>query len=332
MSSPDSPPQPARVPIDVSFVAAAERIRGVVRRTPLMPLEHPLAKPYDLRLKLECQQETGSFKARGAWNQISQLTDAQRTAGVVTTSSGNHGRALAWAAGRAGVPATICMPADAYPNKIEACCELGAEVRLGATRPETDAICRALASEGKTLIHPYDALRTIEGAGTVGLELAEDWPDVDIVVIPIGGGGLISGMSLALRDRLGSGVRILGVEPSGAPTMTRALEAGFPVDLLEITTGVQGLCPLNVGALNRQIVADNVDRVLLVEDADVFRAQALLVNELGLVVEPAGAAALAAVLFGGALDGLEGVHSVAIVVSGGNPAPEQLAAIREARA
>jgi len=327
MSSPDSPP---RLPIDVSFVSAAQRIHGVVKRTPLVPFQHALSAGRDLRLKLECQQETGSFKARGAWNQISQLTESERQAGVVTTSSGNHGRALAWAAQRAGVPATICMPADAYPNKIEACRALGADVRLGATRPETDALCRALVAEGKTLVHPYDALRTIEGAGTVGLELAEDWPDVDVVVVPIGGGGLISGVALALRDRLGAGVQIVGVEPAGAPTMTRALAAGHPVDLPEITTAVQGLCPLNVGALNHQIVADNVDRIVLVEDNDVFRAQALLVNELRLVVEPAGAATLAAVLFGGALDGLDEPYSVAVVISGGNPAPEQLVAVREA--
>lgn len=321
-----SAPSPhAATPIDISFVQAAARLEGVVRRTPLAPLKHDRL---DLRLKLECLQETGSFKARGAWNQIAQLTDDERRAGVVTTSSGNHGRALAWAAGRGGVPATICMPSDAYPNKIEACRELGAEVRLGATRPETDAICHELAAGGKTLIHPYDSLRTIEGAGTVGLELAEDWPDVDVVVVPIGGGGLISGTALALRERLGPRPVLLGVEPCGAATMTRALEAGHPVDLPEITTAVQGLCPLNVGVLNRQIAAANVDRVVLVDDESVFRAQALLVNQEGLVVEPAGAAALAAVLFGDALEGLD-LGRVAVVVSGGNPAPEQLEAIRK---
>jgi len=311
--------------IDVSFVQAAGRLEGVVQRTPLRGLAH---EQLELRLKLECLQETGSFKARGAWNQIAQLTDAERKAGVVTTSSGNHGRALAWAAGRAGVPATICMPGDAYPNKIQACRDLGAEVRLGETRPETDAICRELAAAGKTLIHPYDSLRTIEGAGTVGLEIADEWPDVDVVVVPIGGGGLISGVALALRDRLGKSVTIIGVEPAGAATMSLALEAGHPVDLPEITTGVQGLCPLNVGVLNQQVAAANVDRVVLIDDESVFRAQAKLVNEEGLVVEPAGAAALAAVLYGDALVGLEKKRRIAVVVSGGNPAPEQLESIR----
>ena len=342
-------PSPRPVPIDVSFPAAAERLVGVVRRTPLSAAADLGLTPalleargldeaarrlaaMDLWLKLECLQETGSFKARGAWNQISRLDEAQRAAGVVTTSSGNHGRALAWAAARAGVPATICMPADAYPNKIEACRELGADVRLGSTRPETDALCLELAAGGKTLVHPYDAARTVEGAGTVGLEIAEERPGVEVVVAPIGGGGLIAGTSLALRDRLGSNVAIHGGEPSGAATMGRALAAGEPVDLPEITTGVQGLCPLNVGALNLQLAQANVAAVHGLADEPIFRAQGLYVNDLELVVEPAGAATLAGVLLEGVLDPLledrDAPLEVVLVVSGGNPAPEQLAAVR----
>lgn len=318
-------------PISVSFVSAATRIAGVARRTPLEATD--LGGPgIDLRLKLECLQATGSFKVRGAWNQIAQLTEAQRAAGVVTTSSGNHGRALAWAAARAGVPATICMPADAYPNKIQACRDLGADVRLGATRTGTDDICRELAAGGMTLIHPYDDLRTIEGAGTVGLEIAEDWPDVEVVVLPIGGGGLISGSALALRDQLGDRVRIIGVEPEGAPTMSRALAHGAPVTLEEMTTNVQGLCPPNVGEVNRQIVERAVDAVVLVPDRDVFAAQAVLVNELGHVVEPAGAATLGAWRAGLLAEHIGDATSIALVVSGGNPAPEQLASMRSAGA
>jgi len=321
-------------PISVSFAAAANRIAGVVRRTPLeaTDLGSQLGGDVDLRLKLECLQETGSFKVRGAWNQLAQLTPAQRAAGVVTTSSGNHGRALAWAARRAGVPATICMPADAYPNKIEACRALGADVRLGATRTGTDAIATELAAEGMTLIHPYDDPRTFEGAGTVGREIAEDWSDVEAVVLPIGGGGLISGCALALRDMLGDDVRIIGVEPFGAPTMTRALEAGAPVTLEQISTDVQGLCPPNVGEINRQVVERNVDAVVLVEDGEVFDAQRVLVNELGHTVEPAGAATLAAWRSGRLAESLAGLVNVALVVSGGNPAPDQLAEIRGGRA
>ena len=314
-------------PISVSFPAAVGRIAGVARRTPLEATD--LGGPgIDLRLKLECLQETGSFKVRGAWNQISQLTPEQRLAGVVTTSSGNHGRALAWAAQRAGVPATICMPADAYPNKIQACRDLGANVELGATRGATDDLCRALAAGGMTLIHPYDDLRTIEGAGTVGWEIAQDCPDVQLVVIPVGGGGLLAGSALALRDQLGSDVRIIGVEPAGAPTMTRALAAGHPVTIDNMTTNVQGLCPPHSGELNRRVAAQAVDAVVLVEDEDVYRAQRVLVNDLGYVVEPAGAATLAAWMTGALAAWLGDATAVALVVSGGNPAPEQLAHIR----
>ena len=157
---------------------AAVRLRGVVERTPLAPFPGAFtgSPGIDLRLKLECLQVTGSFKARGAWNQISQLDDRERRAGVTATSSGNHGRALAWAAERAGVPCTIFMPSDAYPNKIEACRKHGANVVLGADRPDAERRCAEAIAGGMVLIHPYAAWRTIEGAGTVGLEIAQDWP------------------------------------------------------------------------------------------------------------------------------------------------------------
>jgi threonine dehydratase len=349
-----SAPQDQNPQLDqIDFAAAAERVLGVVKRTPLVQLTDELlaglgAVPeppgasdairrlnsIELYLKLECLQETGSFKSRGAWNQIAQLTNEQRLRGVVTTSSGNHGRALAWAAQRAGVQATICMPQDAYANKIEACRELGADVRLGATRPLTDAACLELAAQGAVLVHPYDAIRTIEGTGTVALEILEDLPGVDLVVAPVGGGGLISGVALALQQAPGKGPRVVGVEPRGAATMSRALEQGAPVDLPEIQTQVQGLCPLNVGALNVAAAQAAVECVLELEDEPIFAAQALLVNHCGLVVEPAGAATLAAILFTDLLDDLAplgasaGPLRVTIIVSGGNPAPDQLEAIR----
>ena len=334
------PPEAPSTLRSLDFAAAAQRIEGTVKRTALVQLTsqlhpalagHPQAQARlgatELYFKLECLQETGSFKSRGAWNNISQLTDEERVRGVVTTSSGNHGRALSWAAARAGVPATICMPADAYPNKIQACRDLGATVRLGDTRPETDAICAQLAQEGAVLVHPYNALGTIEGAGTVGLEIAQDLPDVDLVIVPVGGGGLISGTALALRQELGDRVRIVGVEPKGAATLSRGLEAGAPVDIADIQTKVQGLCPLNVGALNIAAAQAAVDQVIELEDEHIFAAQALLVKHGGLVVEPAGAATLAAFLFTDLVDKLE-PKKVALIVSGGNPAPEQLQAIR----
>ncbi len=316
----------------IDSAAAAARLEGVVERTPLVPFESPDPR-IELRLKLENRQETGSFKSRGAWNNVCQLTPEERAAGVIATSSGNHGRALAWAAQRAGVHATIVMPEDAYPNKIAACRDLGAEVLLGTTRTEAERICRERVEAGAVLIHPYDAERTVEGAGTVGLELAQQWPEVEVVVLPVGGGGLISGSSLALRRSLGSGPRIFGVEPAGAPSMTRGIAAGAPVLIDPITTEVQGLCPLESGRLNIAICSETLDGVFLVEDPEVFAVQRQLV-QAGVVVEPAGAAAPAWVLSGHLprelLAGRDATNPlrVAVVVSGGNPAPDQLEELR----
>ncbi len=316
--------------IDVE--AAAARIEGVARTTPLLPLTSGDER-IELRGKMENQQETGSFKCRGAWNQVSQLTDEERARGVIATSSGNHGRALAWAAKRAGVKATIVMPADAYPNKIEACRELGAEVVLGEDREEAEALCRARMEAGALLIHPYDSERTVAGAGTVGREIALQWPEVEVVLIPVGGGGLIAGSSLALRRAFGDKVRIYGVEPSGAPSMSLGLEAGRSVLVPEITTDVQGLCPLASGELNVEISLQTLDGVFLMEDPSIFAAQKRLVD-FGEVVEPAGATTTAAVLDGKLpaelLEGRSAANPlrVVVVVSGGNPAPDQLAALR----
>jgi len=318
---------------EIDVDAAAERLRGVVARTPLEPFDAGDPR-VELRLKLECLQETGAFKARGAWNQVSRLTPAERARGVVATSSGNHGKALAWAAARADVRATIFIPADAYPNKIAACRELGARVELRPTRGEAEADCARAVEDGATLVHPYDAERTIEGAGTVGLEIAEDWPEVDVVVVPVGGGGLLAGSSLALRRRLGPRVRIVGVEPDGAPTLSRALEAGRPVHLDAVRTRVQGLFPPAAGRRNHAVCRRTVDAVRTLPDATILAAQAELVRRCGHAVEPAGAAAPALVLDrrlpADWLEGLGRPLRVACVVSGGNADPEQLAALRAA--
>lgn len=317
----------------IDIGAAAERVTGVVKRTPLVPFPSGDER-IELRCKLENRQETGSFKCRGAWNQISQLTDAQRAAGVIATSSGNHGRALAWAAQRAGVRATIVMPADAYPNKIAACRELGAEVVLGEDRARAEELCRERVEAGAVLIHPYDSERTVQGAGTVGLEIAEDWPEVEVVILPVGGGGLSAGSSLALRRRLGVALRLYGAEPSGAPSMTLGLEQGKSVPVPEITTEVQGLCPLASGELNVAICKETLDGMFQLDDDLIFAAQKQLVLA-GEVVEPAGAAAPAVILSGKLpaelLEGRDARNPLRVVavVSGGNPAPDQLAALRE---
>lgn len=316
----------------VDVRGAAQRVQALVRRTPLEPFASPDPR-VQVRLKLECLQETGSFKARGASNQIARLTDEEKRAGVVTTSSGNHGRALAWAARRAGVPATICMPDNVYPIKLQACRDEGAEVVLCPTRAEAEAECRRRVAAGSVLVHPYDAVRTAEGAGTVGLEIAEDWPEVELVLVPVGGGGLIGGTAKAIAETLGDEVAVIGVEPEGAPNLSAALEARQPVTIDPITTEVQGLCPLDVGELNLALAERYVEGMIRLRDEEIFAGQAVLVRG-GHIVEPAGAATFAAVLAGvipeELLEGRTAADPlrVACVVSGGNAVPEQLEALK----
>lgn len=316
----------------IRIADAAERVRGVVTRTPLAALDCGDPR-VELRAKLENRQVTGSFKARGAWNQISQLDPSQKRSGVVCASSGNHGKAVAWAAERAGVPATIVMPKNAYPNKIAACKSHGAEVVLADTRELADSICAERVAAGRVLVHPYDAERTLQGAGTVGLEIAEDWPAVEVVIVCVGGGGLISGSSLALRQALGARVKIFGAEPAGAPSLSRGVEAGKPVHLPQITSQVQGLTPTYSGQINVDVCRTTLDGIVLLEDAEIFGAQRELVRQ-GETVEPAGAAAFAVArarrLPEALFAGRDAQHRlrVAVVVSGGNPDPAQLAAVR----
>jgi threonine dehydratase len=226
------------------------------------------------------------------------------------------------------------MPADAYPNKIQACRDEGAEVVLCPTREAAEAACAQHLERGAVLVHPYDAARTMEGAGTVGLEIAEDWPEVDVAIFPCGGGGLLGGSSLALRRALGQRVYLIGCEPEGAPSMARGVAAGRQVDLVAITTRVQGLCPLNSGALPIAVVAQLVDRLLTLDDEAIFAAQAHLVRSAPWPVEPAGAAAFAVVHAGRLpeelLEGRSAKHPlrVAAVVSGANADPAQLEALR----
>ncbi len=310
----------------IDITGATERLRGIARRTPLVPVPSGDAR-IELRAKLENRQETGAFKARGAWNQIAQLDDAQRRAGVVCASSGNHGKALAWAAQRAGVRATIVMPANAYANKIQACRDFGAEVVLTPTREEAEREVARRVAQGSALVHPYDAARTLEGAGTLGLEIAEDWPELDVLVVPVGGGGLMAGATLAVRRVLGERVRLYGAEPAGAATLTRGLERGAPVELAQITSRVQGLTPPYSGQINIDIARATLDGVFTLPDERIFAAQKRLVA-LGETVEPAGSAACA-VVFSGALAPSSGTLRVAAVVSGGNPDPAQIQSVRD---
>jgi threonine dehydratase len=283
-------------------------------------------------MKLECLQWVGAFKARGAWNHVRQLSAAQRERGVVAASSGNHAKALAWAAARAGVPATVCMPSNAYRSKIEAARAYGARVVLTEDRGTADDHAAALAREGAALVPPYDHRLTLEGQGTAALEILEQWPEVDALVVPVGGGGLFAGCCLVWSDA-GRARPVLGVEPEGAAAMTASLAAGRAVQLDRVESAVQGLTPPGAGRATHAVAQAAGACTATLTDAQILEGQARLV-EHGWTVEPAGAAAPAAVWWGKLpeawFEGIEGRPlRVAALVSGGNPDPDQLAELRE---
>lgn len=349
---PSTLPDAELVRPEIDSARALMRIAGAVEPTPLVRLPFGAEAGLEVIGKMENRQVTGSFKARGALNNVLSLSEDERARGVVASSSGNHGRALAWAARRAGVAAAIAMPAAAYPNKIEACRAEGAEVVLAETREGADDAAAELASPGgggRVWIHPYDRPGTVEGAGTVGLEvaqaLAEDPPDAFIACV--GGGGLVSGSALALRRAFGGRVALFGAEPEGAATLSAGLAAGEPVPMPDLTSRVQGLTPPFSGKLNIEIAAAVLDGVISLPDAAILAAQALLARDdaergwTGETVEPAGGAALAAALVEGFPHLVRRVlaargHAISadrpvrvvVTISGGNPDPAQLAEVR----
>lgn len=301
--------------------AAQRRIASRIRRTPTLPapMLGQLRGPV-LRLKAELFQITGSFKARGVTNALANLTAAELSRGLVTLSAGNHGAALAWAATAAGSEATVVMPATAVPSKVAAVRSYGgAPVLTAGNLLET---CTEIQQKRNlTLVHPFDDPVIISGQGTVGLEIMEQAPDCDTVLVPVGGGGLISGIAAAVKG-VRPGVTVIGVEPAGADAMARSLQAGGPVRLERPQTVADGLAAPFAGAHTFAHVRALVDRVVLVDDDAILRAQRLLLEQVRLVAEPAGAAGLAALLTGAA--GLPAGSRVVCVISGGNVNPELL--------
>jgi threonine dehydratase len=303
---------------------ARERIAPYVRRTPLLPLPaaYPDAPP-GLRLKLENLQVSGSFKARGVFNHLLQLDEAQRRRGVAAASGGNHGLALAYGARRLSIPAVVYLPERASADRADRIAAWGAQViRYGAAWD--DAHARALehaAAEGLAYIHPFDAQRTLEGQGTLGLELLDDLPELDMALVAIGGGGLIAGVAAAIRLRR-PGVRVIGVEPVGAPSMLRSLEAGRLTPLAEVRTIADTLAPRAVSERTLALTRRYVERVVLVDDAQMVAAMRWLWAECNQLVEPAGAAAVAAALTG-AMD-ISGARCPVALVCGGNAAAESV--------
>ncbi|UCC48355.1 MAG: pyridoxal-phosphate dependent enzyme [Gemmatimonadota bacterium] len=302
--------------------AAARRIGGVVRRTPLVAERFgPAAAAGKLGLKCENLQRGGAFKLRGAYNFVALLREDERSRGVITYSSGNHGRALALAASELGVPAVVVVPVDAPQVKVEAIRRLGAEVfSEGTTSVERQRRAEEIAAErGMVIVPPFDHRHIIAGQGTVGLEIVEDWPEVQRVLVPVGGGGLLAGVAAAVRA-LAPHTEILGVEPSGAASMRRSLGAGYPVQLERVASVADGLKPVRPGDLTFAHARELVDDVLVVEDEDILKALAWIAEEFRLVVEPSGAAAVAAHLTAMLVE----TPTVA-VLSGGNVEPSRWA-------
>jgi threonine dehydratase len=286
--------------------AAATRIRPVVRRTPVLEVDR-------LFLKCENLQATGAFKIRGATNMLALLSPAERAAGVITYSSGNHGQAMTYAAAHCGAHAVVVMPETAPQVKVDAVKRHGGEVIFAGTT-SADRKVRAdaeAAARGLTMVPPFDHPWIIAGAGTVGLEILEQCPPATTVYVPMGGGGQISGVSAAIKQ-MRSGVRIVGVEPTGAARMSASLAAGQAVRLPKTSSIADGLLTLQPGDITFAHVQAYVDDVVTVDDDEIAAAVRWLFREAHLVAEPSGAATVAAALRAGPAPG-----SLAIV-SGGN--------------
>ena len=301
---------------------AAARLEGVIVRTPLVwSPDLSEESGADVRLKCESLQRAGAFKIRGSYNFISRLSDDDVSRGVITYSSGNHAQGVALAARIRGVRAVVVMPTTAPPVKRDGAIRLGAEVVFeGTTSLERKARAEEIAAkEGFAMVPPFDHPEIIAGQGTVGLEIVADWPDVDTVVVPIGGGGLAAGTAAAVRE-LRPDARIIGVEPTGAASMRAALDADRPVKLDSIETIADGLAPVQAGELTFAHIRDFADDVVLVSDESIRHAAAFLLNRTKLVVEYSGAATVAAIQSGAAEIG----GRVAAVISGGNLDPSLL--------
>ncbi len=302
--------------------AARARIGRFVHRTPTVRsagLSECVGA--DVFFKVESLQKTGSFKVRGALNRLLSLQESESVRSVVTVSAGNHAAASAYACSCLGIECTVVMPESAPPIKVEATRGYGAEVVLHDDVRTLFARCESLREErGAMFLHPFDDSAVIAGAATVGLEILEDDPEADLVIVPIGGGGLISGVARAVCEWKPS-TRVIGVEPEGAPTLTRALAAGSPVRLETIDTVADGLTAPFAGERNLAIIQDDVDEVLLVRDEDIVRAVTILLERSKLVVEPAGAAGLVPLLderVRGAGRDPSGPRRIHVVLSGGN--------------
>jgi threonine dehydratase len=304
---------------------AAERLRGVAVRTPLVPL--PFSDP-PLFIKPESLQPTGAFKLRGAYSAIAALPETDRAKGVITHSSGNHAQAVAYAARSLNISAVLVLPRTAPATKVDACRALGAEIVLveptmAARRTTTERLAEA---HGFQVVPPFDDARVIAGQGTIGLEIIEDAPDVDVVLVPVGGGGLISGVAAAVKSRRPE-TRVIGVEPELAADARDSLRAGRPIGWAAEDTArtfADALRVQQVGDLPFAHMRAYVDDIVVVSEEEIREAMRRLARGARLIAEPAGAVATAAYLFRRGEISAAGTYVA--VLSGGNVDPDILRA------
>lgn len=310
------------------FELARGRVAPHTYHTPMLTSRSlSEASGFDVRLKAELFQKGGSYKVRGPTNLIAQLTDEEKARGVICSSAGNHSQGVAIAARQYGVQAVVCMAENATPSKIAATEEYGAEVVLhGTIWDEANERALELVEErGLTYVHPFDDPRLIAGQGTVGLEIMDDFPEAEVVVVPIGGGGLISGVSMAVKS-INPDIRVIGVESSGAPAMKLSVEAGHRITLDEVDCVIDGLTVKRVGENTRSVVSRFVDEIVTLPDEQIFEAVLWLMARAKLVAEGAAAAPVAALLQG-LIEAPPGTK-VVVVLSGGNLDVEQLRGMR----
>lgn len=311
-------------PTLAEFEDARERVGRVAQLTPMESsryLSDLVGGP--VHLKCESLQRTGSYKIRGAYNRLSQLTAEERDRGVVAASAGNHAQGVAFAARELGIKATIFMPVGVALPKLQATRSYGAEVILrGHTVEEPLRAAAAFAeTTGAVLIPPFDHHDVVVGQGTLGLEMLDQVPDLETVVVPIGGGGLAAGVASALRQKLaslGRPLRVIGVQAAGAAPYPGSIIAGRPTSVVVSPTIADGIAVGTPGVLNFEIIRDAVDEIVTVTDDDIARALLVLLERAKLVVEPAGAAAVAAILTGQ----VTGTGVTVAILSGGNIDPQ----------
>ena len=306
------------IPTFDDVIAAAGRLAGHAHRTPALRSRTADALlGAEVFFKCESLQRAGAFKFRGAFNALSKFDAAQRRAGVVAFSSGNHAQAVALAGRVLGIPATILMPNDAPQAKVAATQGYGAEViRFDRYREDREALARDLSQRrGLTLIPPYDHADVIAGQGTLALELLEQAPDLDAIIAPVGGGGLLAGIAIA-ATALRPGIRIFGAEPQGADDAARSKQADRIIPLTNPDTIADGLVT-SLGELTWPVLRDRVEAIETVTDAETIAAMRFAWERGKLLIEPSAAVALAAVL-GDSFRSLRGIERVGVVLSGGN--------------